>query len=228
MHLFEKIYYLRPVRKGIRILLYINHFIFNSEVMGSEDFIPGFSIEAFNNQDESAFTLVYQQFYRAILFFSRNMIDNIPAAEEIAEDVFVKLWSRAANFQSLNKIKAFLYIAASNASRDYLKLEARRSKRVKDAPDLLDRFEEASRHALIKEEVLREIAKAIEELPNQCRTVMKMAYFEGMLPADISAQLQISVSTVRNQQARGIILLRKKLSRIQFSMLAAILSGGLL
>ncbi len=195
--------------------------------MGSEESIPGFSIEAFRSQDEPAFTLIYQQFYRAILFFSRNIIENTQAAEEIAEDVFVKLWNRSSNFQSLNKIKAFLYIAASNASRDYLKMEARRNKRQGAAAALLDRYEEASRHALVKEEVLREIAKAIEELPNQCRTIMKMAYYEGMRPADISTRLQVSVSTVRNQQARGIVLLRKKLSPTQFSLLAAILSSGL-
>lgn len=60
--------------------------------------------------------------------------------------------------------------------------------------------------------MLLEISQAIAQLPEQCRRVMKMSYEQGMSGKEIADAMQITVSTVNNQKARGIILLRKMLS----------------
>ncbi|MFY0254537.1 RNA polymerase sigma factor [Chitinophaga sp. 30R24] len=194
--------------------------------MGYDEVIPAFSIEAFRQGEESAFQLVFRYFFSAILFFNKSILQNDPAAaEEITEDVFIKLWQICSRFDSVSKIKAFLYIASRNACRNHIKQERRRSKKQ----DFLFRnseFDTDVDHAIIKEEVLREIALAIEELPPQCRNVMMMAYLQGFKPAEIAEKMNVSLSTIRNQQARGISLLRKKLNSRQFSMLLAILQVG--
>jgi RNA polymerase sigma-70 factor (ECF subfamily) len=57
-----------------------------------------------------------------------------------------------------------------------------------------------------------EISQAIAMLPEQCRNIMKMSYEQGMSGKQIAEAMQITVSTVNNQKARGILLLRKILS----------------
>ncbi len=195
--------------------------------MKQEHHIPAdFSIEALKKGDEHAFELVFQYYYARILFFSERLIADHFAAEEITEDVFLKLWQRRADFDDILKIKAFLYISAKNRCLDYIKVSARRSQKKTAFEYQMTRFEQEAEHAIIREEVLFKISAAIETLPEQCRIIMNYAYKDGLKPKEIASKMNIAVSTVRNQQARGIQILRKKLSDKPFQLLLAILHAS--
>lgn len=185
-----------------------------------------FSMEAFQNGEEQAFELLFQHYYARILFFSERLLADHFAAEEITEDVFLKLWQRRAGFDNILKIKAFLYISAKNRCLDHIKVSARRSQKRNAFAQQLPRFEREAEHAIIREEVLFEISTAIETLPEQCRIIMNHAYKEGLKPKEIASKMNIAVSTVRNQQARGIQILRRKLSDKPFHMLLAVLHAS--
>jgi RNA polymerase sigma-70 factor (ECF subfamily) len=64
---------------------------------------------------------------------------------------------------------------------------------------------------MIRAEVLREINREIENLPEQCRKIFKMSFFDGKKNQEIASMLEISVHTVKNQKARAIQLLRVRL-----------------
>lgn len=192
--------------------------------MAYEELIQGFSIEAFQEGHEAALQQVFDRFYASIQYMNKSLLEGDPISEEITQDTFLKLWNRRQNFSSLDKIKAFLYLAAKNACLDYIKTQQRKKRRI----DLFtqsqqEEWESDADRAIIREEVLRTIAAAIETLPEQCRQVIRMAYLNGKNASEIAAAIGVTASTVRSQQSRGISLLRKKLTGRQFALFLSLL-----
>jgi RNA polymerase sigma-70 factor (ECF subfamily) len=64
---------------------------------------------------------------------------------------------------------------------------------------------------ITRTEVLREVYAELQKLPAECRKVMQLYYQQGLDHKSISAELGVTVSTVKNQKARGLQILRKKL-----------------
>ena len=112
------------------------------------------------------------------------------------QDVFLKYHSKRAEFSSELAIKNFLYLAVKNACLNFLR------------HDLVEKkfAENQEQTALVQEEVLTYIIKAetlvlikqsIDALPEGCRTVLKLAFFEGLKNEQIALELGISINTVK-------------------------------
>lgn len=175
---------------------------------------------------ESAFDLVFHRLYSPLCLFARRILDDDYTAEDLVQDVFVKLWQKHLDFDSLSSIRAFLYISVKNACFNYLEKDKVKLKHQDYvlANDLFD--EQSVLHGIIEAEVMQSMISAIEILPDQCRKIIKMTFLEGLKPKEIAAQLGIAVSTVNNQKMRGLSILRSKLSHQDFILLMALIFAG--
>jgi RNA polymerase sigma-70 factor (family 1) len=162
--------------------------------------------------NQQAYDQIFRKFYPALCFFARRFVSVESTAEEIVQDVLFKLWQKHADFDTILSVKGFLYISTKNACFDRIKKEQRQQHRDHNWYLQYEKFEPAVEQQIIHAEVLLEIQDAIELLPEQCRKIMKMSYEHGMSGKKIADELQITVSTVNNQKARGIALMRKMLS----------------
>jgi len=178
-------------------------------------------LQQLRDGNQAAFDTVFRLFHPALCFFAKRLAFDLPKgqAEEIVQDTFVKLWERRANFVDLTAVKAFLYITTRNACLNELDKEKVRNKKEERYLRTMPELEDAVVEEIIYAEVLREVAHAIETLPEQCQRIVKMAYEEGLTAKEIAASLNITVSTVNNQKSRGIALLRKRLSDTGFAFL---------
>ena len=170
-----------------------------------------FSIDAFCNGNPQAFSFIFDCYYRSLRFFASRLIRARPVAEDIAQEAFVRLWEKHNAFNCERSIKAFLYIITRNACLNFLK-QGRRDKMYEN--DLLHLLEEAEDPpaTFTQSEMISNLSAAIESLPRECRRVMQLCYIEGLQNKSIATQLRISVHTVKNQKARGLLLLRKRLA----------------
>ncbi|SMC88529.1 RNA polymerase sigma-70 factor [Pedobacter africanus] len=162
--------------------------------------------------DERAFDQLFRKFYPALCYFAKRYVPAQELAEEVVQDVMVKLWQRHVDFESFNSLKAFLYISIKNGCLDSAISEKRKLNRDNNWYQQQEQLEADVEEYIIQTEVLMEISQAIAMLPDQCRNIMKMSYEQGMSGKQIAEAMQITVSTVNNQKARGILLLRKILS----------------
>lgn len=193
--------------------------------MATTDIIlPGFSIDALKNGDTEAFSILFNKFYPHLCFFAQNLVDNKQVAEEIAEDVFVKLWQRHTKFDKLQSVKAFLYIAVKNRCIDHLDSQKYKKRQLQEFKYLVTEKEDEVSTAIIREEVLRKIAVAMDQLPDPYRRIMTMTY-EGLKNKEIARQLNITESAVSTQKARGLNLLRKQLSNKEYLLLLLVLKN---
>lgn len=172
---------------------------------------------------EEDFNNWHIQYYQSLCFFANRLINNNFVAQEIVQDVFVKLWENR-KVQEIQNMKAFLYTATRNNCINYLVSQKR--KREKENETILNfpTVNDAGVLAeLIRAEVLRELSIAIEQLPKQCKKVIRLIYEEGKNTNEIAEEIGAAPSTVRNHKARGLTLLRKILSKSAFSLLIGLL-----
>lgn len=170
-------------------------------------------ITELKNGNAQSMIAFFDLYYSPLCFFAERLVRNRPAAEDIVEDSFMKLWKKHTDFESIQNIKAFLYITTRNACLNFLKQTQRDMASKKEMAYLTGEKEDYVLNTMIRTEVLQEIYKAIEKLPAQSRKVFKMSVLENMKNQEIATALDVSIHTVKNQKMRAMQILRMSLLR---------------
>ena len=85
-------------------------------------------VSLFQQGNETAFKQVRKMFYATILTFARQLTNEIKEGKKIADNSFIKLEKTHVQFDTMNNIRAFLYITTKNNSLDYLKAKSKKKK----------------------------------------------------------------------------------------------------
>ena len=158
--------------------------------------------------------------YQALCFFADKLINDRPMAEDMVEDVFIKIWEKDPELTSYRNIKAVLYKSVKNACINYLAKSKQALKKQHSFAYLFNgESEDFVLNEITRAEVLREVYSELEKLPPECRKVMQLYFVEGWDYKKIARHLDITVSTARNHRAKGLQILRKKLG-MSFFILA--------
>ena len=165
-------------------------------------------IRGLKKRHSHALNYIFKRHYKPLCYFAWQLTGNKPEAEDIAGEVFIKLWRRHNDFNSLQNIKAFLYIATRNACFDYLKHVQRKNASHEELLYLAENSEEFIQSRMAKAEVLQAILYEVETLPPVRRQIFKMIYLEDLSTNEIAQQLNITADTVRVQKARALNSLR--------------------
>ncbi len=86
--------------------------------------------------------------------------------------------------------------------------------------------QETANEQIIRAEVLAHIYNAVELLPDQCRSIFKLNFIEGLKNDEIAEALGLSIQTVKNQKVKALQLLRLKLQGKEYLLLIAIISAA--
>lgn len=181
-----------------------------------------FYITEFNKGNVTAFSHFYHLFYTRLCYFAEGLIADQTAAEDIVEEVFVKLWNKRGNFETEKNIRAFLFISTKNACLDFLRHERSVEQSREAWQYLAADQEDYVLNRIIESEVITTIYDAIERLPTKCRKIFKMSYLDSMKNQEIATRLGISVNTVKNQKVRALQLLRIQLFKNSAILLIAL------
>jgi RNA polymerase sigma-70 factor (ECF subfamily) len=131
----------------------------------------------------------------------------------MVQQVFYKLWERKEQVTVHTSLKAYLYRAVHNESMNHLK-----HRKVKSTHQTYVMHEQQHRHEknaterLAGKELETKIREALNELPEQCRTIFQLSRFEELKYREIADQMGLSVKTVENQMGKALKLMRLKLA----------------
>lgn len=138
-----------------------------------------------------------QRLFLIALSFTQNHSD----AEDILQNVFLKLWKYEKDFESDTHIDKWLTLVCINESKNYIKSPFRK-RNVS-----LDEFSETY---TFKEDDSYDLFNAVMSLPKKERIVIHLFYYEDMTIKDISSILKTKESAVKTRLHRA----RKKLKEI--------------
>jgi len=158
------------------------------------------------NHDEMAFTQLYLRFGKRLIHFSMSLVRSKELAEELVEDVFVKLWANRLHINEIENLTVYLYVSVKNRSLNVLSQKARE---LITAPfDYLDtppgEFAADPYDLMITSEMMASMYQAIEELPPRCKMIFKLIREDGLKYKEVADILNISVNTIDVQMAIAV------------------------
>ena len=158
---------------------------------------------------ERALAALYDAYSNILFGLALRILHSRTEAEDVLQEVFVQVWQRAANFDA-SRGRPFTWLVTlarsraidrlrSSSSRERATLEAARevTDSVMDAADDAEKSEQG--------EIVR---RALAELPEEQRSTLVLAYFEGLTQSEIAARLNSPLGTVKTRMRSGLIRLR--------------------
>jgi RNA polymerase sigma-70 factor (ECF subfamily) len=167
-------------------------------------------LQLFKKGKEEGFNYFFNSLYKPLYFFAIRYINDKAAAEDIVSDSFIKLWDKREIFETESGIKAYLYKSVYNASIRWLQQKQNRSIHLISYSKQNEISEQGYIHNIIKAETIQFLHNAIQHLPSQCQKVFTKLFIEGKSVSETAQEMNLTISTVKNQKARGIKLLKVK------------------
>ncbi len=161
---------------------------------------------------ESSFELLFKAQFKGLHGYAFSIIKDTIVAEEVVQNVFYKLWERKGQIEIETSLKAYLYKAVYNDSLNYIKHQKVRLAYAAHITRQSDKEVENASGKVLTGELKEKIHRAMNELPEQCRTIFQLSRFEGLKYQEIANVLGLSIKTVENQMGKALKILRTKLA----------------
>lgn len=171
--------------------------------------------------DTESFTLLLERHRSPVIHFLYRMVQNQSVAEELAQEVFLRVYRSRANYEPTAKFTTWLFRIASHLALNWIR--DRRHERGQESLDqetqdgmvrqVSDRGVSAE-HALVRESKFEEIRRAIQGLPEKQKAAVLMHKYEEMEYSQIAAVLECSESAVKSLLFRAYESLRARLAHM--------------
>lgn len=168
--------------------------------------------------DGKALEFLIRKYLKQIYGFAYRNVRTAADAEDITQEVFVKMWKNIRKFKKEKSFKIWLFAIAKNASIDFI-----RKKKI--IP--FSSFDDGKGHNIILEKLagpkvsLEEIfdgkkalAIAAEELSPKSRTIFSFRHNDGLTFREIAKSLGESVNTVKSRYRRALSKIKKSFNRL--------------
>lgn len=153
------------------------------------------------------FEMYFDKVYKVAFMFTKSTV----VAEEIAQDVFLKIWLGREKLISVRKLDSYVFIVARNHIFNVLR------KKINEEPftdQLVKYFEEtaasAEQHISLKE-VQSLVKKAVEQLPPQQKLIYNLSRERGLNQEEIAYTLHLSKNTVKSHMNKALHFIRRYL-----------------
>lgn len=153
---------------------------------------------------------LFQSHYLMVCKTINRFIEDRSLTEDLAQEVFIRLWQKRNQLNITHSIGAYLRRMAINEALVHI----RKNKKYhidELNPTLHDSSEDGSEEQFLYGELKQHITLAIDMLPPRCRTVFQLSRFEELTYREIAEKLDISIKTVENQMGKALKILREKL-----------------
>jgi RNA polymerase sigma-70 factor, ECF subfamily len=171
--------------------------------------------------DEAGFNYLAGKYHRPMIHFLFRMVGNHAVAEELAQEVFLRVYRARSSYRAEARFTTWLYRIATNLAVNY----ARDTKSERTAqtvyldaadeetgttPDLAD-VDPSVEVRLLRDERMAAIRRHVMELPERQRTAVLMHKYQGMDYRQIGEVLKLSESATKSLLFRAYQTLREKL-----------------
>ncbi len=175
-------------------------------------------VVAYREGDEEGLEQLIRQYLKPVYGFIYRHVGNSADADDVTQEVFVKMWRKLTSFDINKNFKTWLFAIAKNTAIDHLR-------KKKTIP--FSRFDTAEGHnsleetlidssplpsqVLENEERAKELERAIKKLPNAYRAVINFRYQDNLTFREIAQRLNEPLDTVKSRHRRALGALKKLL-----------------
>ncbi|HEY7402862.1 MAG TPA: sigma-70 family RNA polymerase sigma factor [Candidatus Angelobacter sp.] len=156
--------------------------------------------------DQNAMADLYDRYSGVVYGVALRVLANTTAAEDVVQEIFLQLWRNPQAFDAnRGRLAPWLAVIARNRAIDHL----RRRPAEEDIDELpistgIDLEGEAAQKLAVDK-----VRGALAQLPQEQRTTLEMAFFEGMTHTEIAGKTGEPLGTVKTRIRTGLLALRK-------------------
>ncbi|MDO1511413.1 sigma-70 family RNA polymerase sigma factor [Maribacter confluentis] len=171
-------------------------------------------VEQFRKKDPNAFKTLHEMYADNICGVINTIVKDDGVAQEICQDVFIKIWNNAESYNS-SKGRFFTWILniARNAAIDEIRSKTYKNQKKNLSADyfvgILESREEE--HMAVDTKGLRKLVKNLKE---KCVQIIELLYFRGYTQKDAAEELNIPIGTVKTRNRSCISQLRENMESI--------------
>jgi len=163
--------------------------------------------------DMDAFETLYRSYWQRLYAFAFRYVRSKPDAEDVTQEVFLRIWRGRADWLPAGAVSNYLYLAVRNAARDRLARAAvaRRGWWRLEQAETTQEFQ----CDLESRELAAAVERALAALPPKRAAVCRLRLMDGLSYAQIADRLGIGTKTVETQLARGLKTVREQIRTAQ-------------
>ncbi|HEY3202685.1 MAG TPA: RNA polymerase sigma factor [Thermoanaerobaculia bacterium] len=178
-------------------------------------------LERIRRGDTDGAAELFERYAPALLRFTDRMLSDRASAEEVTQEVFVKVISRAHQYDGRAGVASWLFAIAANACRDRRRRDRRASVVPLEAIPEPRAKGEGVESAMTSNERRQAVRRALADLSEEQREALVLARYHGMPYAEIAQTLGISVGAVKTRIFRAVETLKAHFSEGESSWTAA-------
>lgn len=171
--------------------------------------------------DEKSLEILIRHYLKPVFGFAYRYVGNAQEAEDITQDVFVKVWKNLKKFDGQKSFKAWIFTITKNTSVDFL----RKKKAIafselgneESENNILEKFIDSSPlpNEFLEQKGIREIfIKAVGKLFPKYRRVLLLRHNDNLSFREIAETLAEPLNTVKSRHRRALIFLKKLLVKL--------------
>jgi RNA polymerase sigma-70 factor (ECF subfamily) len=172
--------------------------------------------------DRRAFGLLFDRYHASVARFAFRFVGDRARAEELTQDIFVKLYRNAKAYKPSAQFKTFLFRVATNHCLNEVRRGEYRVTHTSTAPteeesgvDVAGPEGERPDEAVAGKEMERAVGEALKGLSERERAAFTMCRFEGMAYRDIAEALEASEAAVKSLIHRATLAVARKIEELQ-------------
>ena len=164
-------------------------------------------------RDADAIGELYDRHHRLLFGLILRIVRDRSEAEEILQEVFVQVWTRAETYNvALGTPAAWLVRIARNRAIDRFRANSVRARTLEATPAPPPVESPEARAAMTEQQ--RAVGRALDTLPSEQRELIECAYFMGLTQSELAERFGLPLGTVKTRVRTGMISLRRELQHV--------------
>lgn len=173
----------------------------------------------------SSIEFLFKEYYLKLSEFAYRWVNSEDIAKDIVQDAFMVLIEKEGMLDKPKIVlKSFLYTTVKNLSINYIRRE-QIADRINNVIAVDEMDETDILKNLIQAEIIGELYHELELLPEGCKHICKLIYFEDKKYQEVASEMDISINTVKTQRQRALRILKSKFLTFLFYSIVLFMSS---
>lgn len=161
-------------------------------------------------KDEKGFNYLYDNYAAALFGVITRMVSSKEYADEIMQDVFVKIWKNIAQFDpEKGRLYTWMLNLARNTSIDYLRSKGFQNEQKNQS--IPESVNDSEHYSIISDVDNIGVKNILLQLKPEWRELIDLAYYKGYTQQEIAERLDIPIGTIKTRTRNALIELKKLL-----------------
>lgn len=175
---------------------------------------------------QDAFSVLFDRYHDTVRPFILRYVHSMPLAEDLAQEVFIKIWESRKKMPQVQSFKAYLMVTARNHTLNSLRAIFRSEAAMSEVVRSYDQGRSQTADIIINKDYQNFLENILNSLPERTRDIFRQCREQGRSYEEVAADLGISKSAVKNHMVYSMKVMRASVEKelgISLSVLLAVL-----